>query len=116
MFCNLPARMFKDNQKLILQLKKSFIVKMVVMSMLGFLFSHEDFTFKESHVKHMVMLVHLNFIVFMQVILNKMSVGMLNSNFWARSLQQIVGQKVKYKRSDSGKKIFGSQGYKNIKP
>lgn len=63
----------------------------------------------------MVMLVHINFIVFMQVILNKMSHSMLAANFWARSLQQIVSQKVKYKRSDSGRHIFGSQGYKNQK-
>jgi hypothetical protein len=38
----------------------------------------------------MIQLVHINFIVFMQVILNKMSNAMLAANFWARSLQQIV--------------------------
>jgi uncharacterized membrane protein YagU involved in acid resistance len=88
---------------------------MMVMSLLGFLFSHEEFTFKDSHLRHMIQLVHINFIVFMQVILNKMSNAMLAANFWARSLQQIVAQKVKYKRSDSGRQIFGSQGYRNSK-
>lgn len=38
----------------------------------------------------MMTLVHVNYIVFMQVILNKMSHNMLQANFWARSLQQIV--------------------------
>jgi hypothetical protein len=90
MFCNLPPKMFKDNLKLIAQLKKAFIIKMMVMSLLGFLFSHEEFTFKDSHLRHMIQLVHVNFIVFMQVILNKMSNTMLAANFWARSLQQIV--------------------------
>lgn len=59
---------------------------MMVMSMLGFLFSHEEFTFKETHLKPMVTLVHVNFLVFMQVLLNKMSHNMLAANFWARSL------------------------------
>lgn len=77
MFCHLPEKMFKDNQKLILQIKRSFIVKMVVMSMLGFLMSQEEFKFKDSHFQYMMMLVHINYIVFMQVILNKMSPGML---------------------------------------
>lgn len=79
--------MFKDNAKLIIQLKRSFILKMAIMSMLGFLFSHEDFTFKETHFKQIISLIHINFIVFMQVILNKLTPKMLNSNFWARSLQ-----------------------------
>lgn len=60
------------------------------MSMLGFLFSHEDFTFKDSYFKEIMALVHINFIVFMQVILNKLTPAMLGANFWARSLQQIV--------------------------
>lgn len=65
LFCNLPQKMFKDNQKLILQMKRSFVIKMCIMSMLGFLFSHEEFTFKDSHLKQMIQLVHINFIVFM---------------------------------------------------
>lgn len=63
---------------------------MAIMSMLGFLFSHEDFTFKDSYFKEIMALVHINFIVFMQVILNKLTPAMLGANFWARSLQQIV--------------------------
>jgi hypothetical protein len=50
---------------------------MVVMSLHGFLMSQEEFKFKDTHLQYMMMLVHINFIVFMQVILNKMSPGML---------------------------------------
>ena len=71
---------------------------MAIVSMLGFLFSHEDFTFKETHLKQIAELVHINFIVFMQTILNKLTPAMLAANFWARSLQQIVAQKIKYKQ------------------
>ena len=60
------------------------------MSLLGFLTSHEEYTFKEGYIKHIVALIHVNFIIFMQVILNKLTPGMLRANFWARSLQQIV--------------------------
>lgn len=54
MFSNLPGKMFKDNVKLISQLKRAFIAKMMVMSLLGFLFSHEEFTFKDSHLRQMI--------------------------------------------------------------
>jgi hypothetical protein len=79
--------------------------------MIGFLWSQEEFSFKESHLAQMSMLVHVNFLVFMQVVLGKMSHVMLTSNYWARALQQIVAQKVKYKQVDGA--ILGSQGYKN---
>lgn len=40
---------------------------------------------------------------------------MLGANFWARSLQQIVAQKVKYKRSESGQQLLGSMGHRSKK-
>ena len=46
LFCHLPSRMFgKTDPQLVEPITKSFNLKMVVISIIGFLISNQDYTF-----------------------------------------------------------------------
>ena len=72
---------------------RSFVIQMVLISVVGFLVSNQEFDFKASHLEPLAEAVHGSFLLFMRLILGKLSPEAFKSNFWARSLQQIVGSK-----------------------
>ena len=90
LFCQLPQRMFKDNPRLVQEIKRTFVLKLVVVSEIGFLISNEDFSFADSHLKDAMLLICKGFLTFMRVILSKLTTRMLQTFFWARKLEEIV--------------------------
>ena len=94
LFCHLPEQMFShDKPEFVEPIKRSFILTMITVSVLGFMISNQDFSFQKSHMQPLTVNIHNSFLVFMKIILQKFTPEMLNYNFWARSLNQIVVSK-----------------------
>lgn len=43
--------MFRDKPKLVAQIKKAFILKLLAVSLVGFLTSNEEFIFNDSYLR-----------------------------------------------------------------
>ena len=82
--------MFKDNPRLVHEIKRTFVLKLVVVSEIGFLISNEDFSFADTYLKDAMILICKGFLTFMRVILSKLTTTMLQTFFWARKLETIV--------------------------
>lgn len=70
-------------------------MQMLVISIVGFLISNQDFTLQDAHLQYLVYYIHLSFLTFMKVILQRFTPEMLQNNYWARSLKEIVALKSK---------------------
>lgn len=70
---------------------------MIVISVLGYLISNQDYSFQEAHLAYLAYHVHNGFLIFMKCILQKFTAEMFNGNYWARSLQELVNLKTKRK-------------------
>ena len=94
LFCRLPEQMFgSKDPDLVMPVTRSFVLTMILVSVLGFLISNQDFTFQLSHLQPLSELAHNSFLIFMRIILSNFSQDMFQTNFWARSMQQIVHRK-----------------------
>ncbi len=72
LFCSLPQRMFgKPDPALVEPLTKSFILQMIVISVLGYLISNQDYVFQEAHLAYLAYNVHNAFLIFMKCILTR---------------------------------------------
>ena len=91
--------MFKDKPKLVAEIRKSFILKLLVVSQVGFLTSNEEFQFNEGLMRDQMTCVCQSFLCFMRVLLGKLTPAMLQNFFWARKLQEIVQQKLQFRLS-----------------
>ena len=96
LFCKIPQRMFKDKPRLVSEIRKAFILKLLVVSQVGFLTSNEEFQFNESLLRDQVVSVCDSFLCFMRVLISKLTPMMLNNFFWARKLIEIVKQKLQF--------------------
>lgn len=97
LFCLLPQRMFgKQEPNLVSPITQSFNLKMIVISIVGYLISNQDYRFQENHLQSLTHHIHNSFLIFMRVILQRFTPEMYESNYWARSLQQIVSLKSKW--------------------
>jgi hypothetical protein len=70
-----PKTMFgssRTGNHLYFEIKRSFIMQMVCVSVLGVLVSNQDFRFKEPHLEAMSLCSHKSFINFMQLICAKL--------------------------------------------
>ena len=103
LFCHLPQRMFKDNPRLVQELKRMFILILICVSEIGFLCSNEEFIFNETYLKEQLQCCNSGFLILMRVLLYKLTPEMLQTYFWARKLKEIIDQKIKLEMS--GKKI-----------
>lgn len=92
--------MFKENPRLVHEIKRAFVLKLIVVSKIGFLISNDDFTFADSFLKEAMSYVCKSFLTFMRVILSKLTTTMLSNFFWARKLEEIVTQKMKVDNAD----------------
>lgn len=90
LFCTIPARMFKESPALVAQIRQTFILKLLVVSVIGFLTSNEEFEFNDGYLQRQMVCVSENFLTFMRALLNKMTPAMLQGFFWARKLQEII--------------------------
>lgn len=75
---------------------------MVVISVLGYLISNQDYAFQEAHLAYLAYNVHNAFLIFMKCILTRFTPEMFQGNYWARQLQQLVNLKTKRKIASSG--------------
>lgn len=82
--------MFKDKPRLVSEIRKSFILKLLVVSQVGFLTSNEEFQFNDSLLREQLTSVCQSFLCFMRVLLGKLTPTMLQNFFWARKLHEIV--------------------------
>jgi len=69
--------MFKDNPRLAHEIKRTFVLKLVVVSQIGFLISNDDFTFADSFLKDSMSFICKGFLTFMRVVLSKLTTAML---------------------------------------
>jgi len=92
--------MFKENPRLAYEIKRTFALKLIVVSQIGFLISNDDFTFADSFLKESMSAVSKGFLTFMRIILSKLTTAMLANLFWARKLEEIVTQKMKTDNAD----------------
>ena len=92
--------MFKESPRLVHEIKRAFVLKLVVVSEIGFLISNDDFMFADSFLKEAMANVCKSFLTFMRIILSKLTTAMLANFFWARKLEEIVTQKMKVENSD----------------
>ena len=51
LFCQIPQRMFKDKPQLISEIRKMFVLKLLVVSQVGFLTSNEEFQFNDGFLR-----------------------------------------------------------------
>ena len=49
--------MFRDKPKLVLQIKKAFILKLLAVSIVGFLTSNEEFIFNDTYLRETMVLI-----------------------------------------------------------
>ena len=82
--------MFKENPRLVHEIKRAFTLKLIVVSQTGFLISNDDFIFADNFLARAMASVARSFLTFMRVILSKLTTSMLASLFWARKLEEIV--------------------------
>ena len=90
LFCQIPQRMFKDKPRLVAEIRKAFILKLLVVSQVGFLTSNEEFQFNDGLMRDQMTCVCQSFLCFMRVLISKLTPVMLNNFFWARKLIEIV--------------------------
>jgi hypothetical protein len=57
LFCTLPSRMF-NKQDVLEPISKSFNLKMIVISVLGYLISNHDYSFQEAHLTYLTYQIH----------------------------------------------------------
>lgn len=88
-FSSVPSKMF-DEAWLVKQLKRSFILQMITVSIVGILISNEDFTFQKSYLRNLTQFVHKSYLIFMRILLTKFTQEMLAVNYWARSLEELI--------------------------
>lgn len=93
--------MFKDKPRLVAEIKKAFILKLLVISQVGFLISNEEFQFNDTILKEQIDCICDSFLCFMRVLIGKLTPAMLNNFFWARKLIEIVSQKLTLERGAS---------------
>mgnify|MGYP007058510571 CR=1 FL=1 len=72
------------------------MLKLLVVSQVGFLTSNEEFQFNDSLLRDQMTSVCQSFLCFMRVLLGKLTPAMLQNFFWARKLKEIVEQKLKF--------------------
>ena len=82
--------MFKDKPRLVQEIRKAFILKLLVVSQIGFLTSNEEFQFNETLLKEQMASVCESMLCFMRVLLSKLTPDMLKNFFWARKLYEVV--------------------------
>jgi hypothetical protein len=61
----------KQDPSLVEPITKSFILQMVVISVLGYLISNQDYAFQEAHLAYLAYNVHNAFLIFMKCILTR---------------------------------------------
>lgn len=94
--------MFKDKPRLVAEIRKAFILKLLVISQVGFLISNEEFQFNDTLLKEQIDCICDSFLCFMRVLIGKLTPAMLNNFFWARKLIEIVNQKLILDQKASG--------------
>jgi len=82
--------MFKDKPRLADEIQKAFILKLLVVSQVGFLTSNEEFQFNDSLLKEQIDTICESLLCFMRVLIAKLTPTMLKTFFWARKLIEIV--------------------------
>lgn len=84
------------------QLTKCFCLQMIVVSLLGFMVSNQDFS-RLQDFTYLTHYAHRSFLVFMQTLQCKFTPEILETSVWARNFELIVGQKTtKHLQSSSG--------------
>jgi len=94
--------MFKDKPRLIVEIKKAFVLKLLVVSSVGFLTSNEEFHFNDTYLRDQMVSTSKSFLAFMRVLLSKITPAMLANFFWARKLREIVQQKLQFIIAEAG--------------
>jgi hypothetical protein len=90
LFCHMPQRIFKENPRLVQEVKRMFILILICVSEIGFLCSNEEFIFNESYLKKQMECCSQGFLVLMRVLLYKLTPKMIDNYFWARKLKEII--------------------------
>lgn len=65
--------MFKEKTRLVSEIKKAFILKLLVVSQVGFLTSNEEFQFNDNLLKDQIESVCQSFLCFMRVLISKLT-------------------------------------------
>ena len=97
-----PHLVYEDDSSHQGQLTRSFCLQMIVVSLLGFMVSNQDFT-RLADFTYLTHFAHKSFLVFMQTLMCRFTPEMLETSQWARNFKQIVSQKTtKLLQSSSG--------------
>ena len=82
----------KNNNSLYKEIKRSFVLQMITVSLLGLLISRQDYRFKESVLQVMIHHGHKAFLNFMELVIGKIP-NSVSSNYWACAMQALVASK-----------------------
>ena len=85
--------MFKENPKLVQEIKRLFILILISVSLIGFLCSNEEFSFNETYLREQMTCCSRGFMLFLRIVMNKMTSQMVDNLFWAKKLREIIQHK-----------------------
>ena len=100
MFCSLPERMFTKEPLLVDEIRKTFILQLILVSQCGFLISNDDFIFADNYLARAMSSVAKGFLTFMRCLLSKLTTQMLSTLFWAKKLEDMITAKMRAENSD----------------
>eukprot|EP00347_Sterkiella_histriomuscorum_P008362 403345391 len=100
-------KIFKDEQTQ-KNLRKSLIIQMIVVSLLGYLLSQEEHQNFIAYFRNLSLYMHQNFLILVQYIMDRFPQEMIPANVWAEQLNKVIKTKVQ-------KKLSKSERLKNLK-